>query len=265
MCSFRSLSGWITKLPDAELKNGGCHTSILSLVSNDNGATILEVIVCSVADAIEAAKGGADRLEVVRELDRRGLTPSLETVKTIKHAVDLPLRVMVRESDDFGVSGETEVRKLCHAAEEFANLRVDGVVLGFLKNDEINLDLTARVLAVAPEMKATFHHAFEDAVDQLSAVDELKSIGQIDRILSSGGPGALSERTQRLSAHADAAAPEIQVIAGGGIDADAIALLKSTTVIREFHVGRAARRGYQVAGEVQADLVQTLVRAMRAI
>jgi copper homeostasis protein len=227
--------------------------------------SILEVIVCSITDAIEAAKGGADRLEVVRELDRRGLTPSLETVKAIKHAVDLPLRVMVRESDGFEVSGETEVLKLCRAAEEFAKVGIDGLVLGFLEDGEIDLELTSRVLAVAPEVKATFHHAFEDATDQSRAVNELKSIGQIDRILSSGGSGELTERTRRLSAYAHAAAPEIQIIAGGGIDAEAIASLKRTTDIREFHVGRAARRGFQVAGEVRADLVQTLVRAIRII
>src|ERR1044071_10079626 len=63
---------------------------------------ILEVIACSVADAVEAQKGGASRLEVVRELDRGGLTPSIQLVQAIKDAVDLPLRVMVRESDGYG-------------------------------------------------------------------------------------------------------------------------------------------------------------------
>jgi copper homeostasis protein len=226
---------------------------------------LLEVIVCSVADAIEARKGGAGRLEVVRELDRGGLTPSIETVKAIKQAVNLPLRVMVRESDGYGTSGEMEVRKLCGAAEEFAKLGVDGLVLGFLKNGKIEIHLTSRVLAVAPEVKATFHRAFEDAIDQLQAVNELKGMGQVDRILSSGGSGELNDKRRLLSAYAQAAAPEIRIIAGGGIDADAIALLKRTTDIREFHVGRAARRGFQVAGEVRADLVQTLVHAMRGM
>ena len=35
----------------------------------------LEVIACSVADAIEAEKGGADRLEVISHFERGGLTP----------------------------------------------------------------------------------------------------------------------------------------------------------------------------------------------
>jgi copper homeostasis protein len=221
---------------------------------------ILEVIVCSVTDAVEAQKGGAARLEVVRELDRGGLTPSIEMVRAIKRAVDLPLRVMLRESDGYGTIGETEVRKLYEAAEGLAKLGIDGLVLGFLKDSEIDFDLTSRVLACAPGVKATFHHAFEDAVDQLQAINELKNLDQVDRILSSGGPGELNERSRVFHAYAHAAAPEIRIIAGGGIDADAIAVLKRTTAIREFHVGRAARRGFHVAGEVQADLVRKLVK-----
>ena len=220
---------------------------------------MLEVIVCSVADAIEAQKGGAGRLEIVRELKRGGLTPSVELVRAIKDAVDLPLRVMVRESDGYETSGETEIEKLCAAANEFSMLDVDGIVLGFLKGKMIDLELTARVLAAAPRSKATFHHAFEDAADQLKAVGEIKKLPQVDRILSHGGPGDLNDRRRRLSAYAHAAAPEITIIAGGGIDSRAIAFLKSTTAIREFHVGRAARRGFRVEGEVQSELVRALL------
>jgi copper homeostasis protein len=62
---------------------------------------LLEIIVCSVADAIEAARGGADRLEVARDMDRQGLTPSIEMVREIMRSVRLPLRVMVRETGGF--------------------------------------------------------------------------------------------------------------------------------------------------------------------
>ena len=220
---------------------------------------ILEVIACSVADAIEAQKGGASRLEIVRDLDRGGLTPSIKLVRAIKAAVNVPLRVMVRESDGYGTAGEMEIERLCEAASEFSNLGVDGLVLGFLKRDTIDLDLTSRILACAAGLKATFHHAFEDAFDQLHAVHQLKRLPQVDRILSSGGSGELEERRRRLDAYEQAAMPEIKIIAGGGIDMNAIEILRRTTAIREFHVGRAAREGFSVAGAVQAELVRELV------
>lgn len=223
--------------------------------------TVLEVIACSVADAFEAQKGGANRLEVVRDLDRGGLTPAVELVQAIKQAVNLPLRVMVRESVGYATSNHAEVDNLCAAAECFGELGVDGLVLGFLKDGAIDRELTARILACAPNLKATFHHAFEDAASQLKAVSELKRLPQVDRILSSGGSGEIPERVRRLDVYAHAAAPEITMIAGGGIDDRAIELLKRRTVIREFHVGRAARAGFQVAGAVQAELVRQLVQS----
>ena len=220
---------------------------------------ILEVIACSVADAIEAEKGGAGRLEVVSALDRGGLTPSLELVRAIRDAVDLPLRVMVRESDGYETSGETEIEKLCAAAKEFSRLDVDGLVLGFLKGKTIDLELTGRVLAAAPRLRATFHHAFEDAANQLQAIREIKKLSQVDRILSHGGAGELEQRRQRLDDYVHAAAPEITIVAGGGIDSRAIALFRQTSAVREFHVGRAARRGFRIDGEVESELVRALV------
>jgi len=222
---------------------------------------ILEVIACSVADAVAAQQGGASRLEIVRELERGGLTPSIELVRAICDEVHLPLRVMVRESDGYETSGETEVESLCTAAAEFSKLGVDGLVLGFLKEDKIDLELTARVLACAPGLKATFHHAFEDTADRLQAVGELKKLSAVDRILSHGGPGELEERMRRLDAYARVATPEIIIIAGGGIDSRAVKLLHSTTHIREFHVGRAARKEFQVNGVVEEQLVRELVQS----
>ena len=222
---------------------------------------ILEVIVCSVADAIQAQQGGAGRLEVVSDLHRGGLTPSIALVRAIKEAVDLPLRVIVRESDGYETADDMEIERLCEAASELSNLGVDGLVLGFLKRGAIDLELTSRVLACAPRLKATFHHAFEYAADQLQAVNQLKSLPQVDRILSSGGAGELEVRRLRLDAYEREAAPEVRIVAGGGIDMNAVEILRRTTRIREFHVGRAAREGFSIAGPVQANLVRDLVRA----
>ena len=226
---------------------------------------LLEIIACSVADAIEAERGGADRLEIVRDLQRGGLTPALELVTQIKQAVALPLRVMLRENEGYETNGEEEIDCLCRAAEHFASVGVDGFVLGFLKDGEVDVELTQRVLACAPEMRATFHHAFEDAKDKLRAVSEIKRLPQVDRILSSGGTDELELRVQRLREYDRASAPELKILAGGGIDLDAILKIGRQTGIREFHVGRAARVNFQVEGDVQASLVITLSKTLREI
>jgi copper homeostasis protein len=66
---------------------------------------LLEVIACSVADAIEAERGGAGRLELARELGRGGLTPSPDLVQEVRQAVAIPVRVMLRENDGYEAGG----------------------------------------------------------------------------------------------------------------------------------------------------------------
>ena len=225
---------------------------------------LLEVIACSVADAIEAEKGGAGRLEIVRDLKRGGLTPPFELVQEIKQRVDLPLRVMLRENDGFE-TGDDEIDRLCVAAERFASLKVDGFVLGFLKDGEVDVERTRRVLACALHVRATFHHAFEAATDKLRAVSVIKQLPPIDRILSSGGTDDPGLRVQRLGEYSEAAAPELMILAGGGIDGDAMVKIGRETRIREFHVGRAARAQFDVEGAVQASLVSGLVQKLKEI
>ena len=222
------------------------------------------MIACSVADAIEAEKGGAGRLEIVRDLKRGGLTPPFELVHEIKQRVGVPLRVMLRENDGFETRDD-EIERLCVPAERFASLEVDGFVLGFLNHGEVDIERTQRVLAGAPHVRATFHHAFEAATDKLRALSAIKQLPQIDRILSSGGTGDLASRVQRLSEYERAAAPELMILAGGGIGSEAIIKIGRETRIREFHVGRAARAQFDVEGAVQASLVSDLVQKLKEI
>jgi len=239
------------------------HNSRRTGFGNNTVSRLLEVIACSVADAVEAEKGGALRLEIVRDLDRGGLTPPFELVAQIKQAVNLPLRVMLRESESFETSSADEIDRLCAAAVQFASLGVDGFVLGFLKDGEVDVERTQSVLACAPQVRATFHHAFEAARDKLRALEVIKTLPQIDRVLSSGGTADL--RVQRLGQYANAASPELTILAGGGVDSEALLRIGRETNIREFHVGRAARAGFQVDGAVQASLVSELVQKLSDI
>ena len=223
---------------------------------------ILEVIASSLRDAVEAEQGGAGRLEIVSELKRGGLTPSFDLVAEIRQRVNIPVRVMLRENDGFGLASENESDRLCGAAERFASLEVDGFVLGFLKDGEVDVALTERVLAHAPYTPATFHHAFEATRDKLSALSAIKRLPQVDRVLSHGGTDDLNLRVQRLKQYATMGEPELIVVAGGGINVDAISRIRGETNIREFHVGRAARSQFRVEGGVQSSLVRALVTTL---
>lgn len=223
---------------------------------------VLEVIACSVADAIAAQKGGANRLEIVSNLDCGGLTPNLDLVREIKAAVDIPLRVMLRESAGYDVKSTSEFNALCAAARDFERLGVDGVVLGFLKNGEVDSHLTSQILGCAPRVRATFHHAFEDSENKLNALRAIQKLPGVDRILSSGGSGELNTRIDCLTQYREAVGPPLEIMVGGGVDSNNISLIKSQTGIREFHVGRAARESSKVEGGVSTELVAGLIQLL---
>jgi copper homeostasis protein len=222
---------------------------------------LLEVIACSVEDAVAAERGGAGRLEIARAMDRAGLTPPESLVREIAAAVRIPLRVMVRENDGFTCRGEDELAALRRAAAALASIPgVEGLVVGFIRADEVDHDALGAVLAAAPRLRATFHRAFDALQDPRAALAALKRHAQVDRVLSGGGEGGWTDRCRRLSDLAAHAAPEIGILPGGGIDAAAVAEIARTPLLTEAHVGRAVRVPHETWGRVSEPLVRILVK-----
>ena len=93
---------------------------------------LLEVIACTVDDAVAAERGGADRIELVRALGRGGLTPDMALTAAVVDAVRIPVRVMIREDEPFVVSDPEVSQALCDVAGWMSGLAIDGLVLGFL-------------------------------------------------------------------------------------------------------------------------------------
>jgi copper homeostasis protein len=235
---------------------------MLRMEKSQKNKLVLEVIACSVADAIEAEKGGANRLELISHFEVGGLTPPTELVREILAAVRIPVRVMLRENEGYAVSGEAELEKLCAAAREIAGLKVDGLVLGFLSDGAPDFDPMKRILACAPSLKATFHHAFDEASDPIEVINGLKQLGQVDLILTSGGGGDWSQKITLLADYQLNAAPGISILVGGGVNAQVIGLIRRETSIQEFHVGSAARIPPNSNGHVEAGRVRELVRSL---
>src|SRR5215475_9133434 len=229
---------------------------------------ILEIIVCTVEDAVAAERGGADRLEIISHYEAGGLTPSFDLVREITSTVKIPARVMLRESESFVVTDEEEIERLRDAARAFARLPVDGLVLGFLKEApggrSVDHDLVSRVLACAPSLKATFHRAFEALPDPTGAIGELKRHPQIDCALSRGKGEAWAAELDRFVEWDLAARPEIRMLVGGGTDKEAVKIFCKASLIRAFHLGRAVRDGEKIDGAVLAEPVKELAELIKA-
>ncbi|HET7218087.1 MAG TPA: copper homeostasis protein CutC [Vicinamibacterales bacterium] len=218
---------------------------------------LLEVIVQTVDDARAAADGGADRLEVVRAIGDGGLTPPLDLVRAIARDVSLPLRVMVRENAGYATDA-AELPALRAACRALNDAGVDGIVIGFAERGRVRMDDVARVIADTPAIRATFHRAFDALTDPLRALDEIAAVPQIDRVLTSGGAGTADERAVTLARFVNRAKDRLTIIAGGNVDAHALAAFARARCVTEVHVGRAARLRADANGPVSAPLVRRL-------
>lgn len=221
---------------------------------------LLEVIVTSVHEAIQAERGGADRLELVTALDHGGLTPSLDVVRRVVETVSIPVRVMLREKASMSIT-TAGIARLRAEAVRLSKLRINGLVAGFAHTGELDIEATREVLAGVPNIPLTFHRAFDYTTEPLAAFEKLKQLPQIDRVLTDGGRGSWNARAARI-VEWQRAVPQIKMLFATGRDIRKLSELARYPGISEVHVGRAARVPSTTSGIVDCDRVAAVKRVL---
>ncbi len=147
----------------------------------------LEVTVLHPRDVAGAHEGGADRLFLVAG----ELSPAPAVVSAVRHESDLPLRVMLRLSENRTTNGG-EFARLVALGQEYVALGAEGVSFGFLDADlEIDVQ-TCRSLAEAlPGVPWTFSRAVDDTLEPHRSWRRLAALPGLDSVHSAGSPRGL--------------------------------------------------------------------------
>src|SRR5258706_14644108 len=95
----------------------------------------LEIAIGTLADALAAEAGGADRLELNSALPLGGLTPSLGLLQEVKRRSKLPVMVMVRPRPGACCYSDTDFDVMRRDAELALAHGADGLVFGILTAD----------------------------------------------------------------------------------------------------------------------------------
>jgi copper homeostasis protein len=200
----------------------------------------LEVIAAGLDDAIAAAAGGADRIELVAARERGGLTPSLKTIETVMGAVSIPVYVMARPHDRGFIYRGADEAALLRDVTAVASLRPAAIVTGAIdEHGAIDLPLLRDVLDVARGTTITFHRAFDALADRSAGYDVLADFPQITRVLTSGGAAdAWAGRDVIASLVKKKRGPI--VLPGSGITTENARALIEATGVTEIHVGNGA-------------------------
>ena len=197
---------------------------------------ILECCVDSVESAINAANGGASRIELCSNLIIGGTTPDVALVKEIRKHTDIRIHALIRPrfGDFCYTTCEMEIMKSQIRALKEAG--VEGVVIGVLDIDG-NLDVRKmkELLQEASGLSVTLHRAFDMCRDPYEALEQAISLG-INTILTSGQKQSAWEGRELLAELIKKADSRIDIMAGAGIGAEVIEKLIPVTKGTSFHM-----------------------------
>ena len=207
---------------------------------------ILEACLETPEEAHSAFLNGAHRVELCRNLESGGLSPSRETILSCLEISELPLKVMVRPRPGNFVYSEEELTSMETEIDALKKLPVTGIVLGVLQDDKsINLEAVQRLSERADPIPVTFHKAIDETRDPLQEMKKLSRIQNIQSILSSGGAQNAETGAKMLKTMQQEFQSRFRMIAAGSITSENLLSLHHKIEFFEYHgrkiVGDLAR------------------------
>jgi len=178
---------------------------------------LLEICCGSIDDAIEAERGGADRVELCSALFLGGLTPSIGTIQEAKRRLKIPVMAMVRPRGGGFCYTEAEMATMERDTEAAIAQGADGMVFGILLADgKIDVRRCTRLRKLVGERQAVFHRAFDVTPNAFAAMEQLIEMG-MTRVLTSGQKDSVPEGADLIRQLWERAAGRIEILPGGGI------------------------------------------------
>ncbi|MBU3129238.1 copper homeostasis protein CutC [Clostridium tagluense] len=195
---------------------------------------ILEVCVDSVESAMEAVKGGANRLELCSALIIGGTTPNINLFELIKEKTNIKVNILIRPRYGDFCYTEDEFEIMKRDIQMFKKAGASGVVIGILKPDgTLDIDRMKELIEVAEGMHITLNRAFDVCINPFTTLEEAKKLG-ISSILTSGQKNKCTEGRELLKELVEKSEDKIEILIGSGINSgnveDVIRYTKSYAV-----------------------------------
>lgn len=178
---------------------------------------IIEVCANSYESAINAEQGGADRIELCKDLHLDGLTPAYEIAKKTINKLNIPVFILIRPREgDFNYSNE-EFELMKADIVKFKEMGCKGIVSGVLNEDKtVDLGRTKELVELSRPLEFTFHRAFDKIINPIKGLEELIKIGS-NRILTSGQEDSAINGIKLIEKLIKIAANRITIMPGSGV------------------------------------------------
>ena len=197
---------------------------------------VIEVCADSVASAVAAERGGAQRVELCSDLLEGGVTPSAGLMELVRSTVSIGLHPIIRpRAGDFCYTSE-EFDIMCRDVESAKAACADGVVFGILDPDgKVDLRRVRQLIELSRPLSVTFHRAFDLSADLFQSLEDVCSTGA-ERLLTSGGEQTCLQGVTAISRLVGLSRNRIRIMAGGSIGLDNAARIIERTGVTEIHV-----------------------------
>ena len=217
---------------------------------------LLEIAANSLASALAAQAGGADRVELCTGLELGGLTPSAAQIARVRERLSIPVYVLIRPRAGDFLYSDDELDTMQQDIETCLSIGCDGVVFGVLDADgRVDVARCRPLLASAGGMGVTFHRAIDMTHDLSQALEDVISLGA-ERVLTSGGAASAKDGVASIQSLVTQAAGRIVVMPGAGIKASNLGELVHATRATEFHASAKSSHpsGMRWSNSLLADM-----------
>ena len=237
---------------------------------------LLECCVDSVDSALLAEKGGADRLELCSNLIIGGTTPTLALYHRIRMHSDIRIHALIRPRFGDFLYTEEEFQVILEEVRQFRQAGAEGVVIGCLTPEcSLHMEYMKKLMDAAGGMSVTLHRAFDMCRDPFEALEQSKELG-VNTILTSGQAPSCLEGIKLLKKLQQKAGTNLTILAGAGINADAVKILLAETDLTAYHMSgkRILESGMQfrnpqvsmgIPGMSEYEIWQTDENAVRTV
>lgn len=212
---------------------------------------ILEVCCGNLESVKAAVEGVADRIELCKNLELDGLTPTREMIRAavgLCHPAGVLVHVLIRSRGGNFVYDETEVAKMDEEIQIALEEGADGLVIGALTPEgDIDTDVCRQWMDKMRDAdgglvcNVTFHRAFDVCREPLVAMERIAQLG-CNRILTSGqqptaelGVGLLKKLVDKSCELAAKTGHRVIVLCGGGVTVHNAPYILRVTGATEIH------------------------------
>lgn len=202
----------------------------------------IEICANSVESALEAERGGAQRVELCAGMPEGGTTPSYGEMVLARELLGIKLYVIIRPRGGDFLYSALEQQVMLRDIETAVGIGVDGIVVGCLTSQGgVDMELMRRVMVAAGGLPVTFHRAFDMCRDPYEALEDIVSLG-CKRILTSGQHLSAEAGIAVLRQLVELAGQRIIIMPGCGVNTANIRKIAIETGAREFHLSARKSR-----------------------